>query len=84
MTSSSSSSSALRHTQVLALLLRCEAIFVAATAAVPEARAFVLFGVIEPDHGVLLAAALVLLEEAGVWKETGHRRFYSQCHSVTD
>lgn len=68
----SSSSSTLGHTQVLTLLLRCEAVFVAVAAAVPEARAFVLFGVIEPDHGVVLAAALVLLEEAGVWKETGH------------
>lgn len=68
----SSSSSTLGHTQVLTLFLRCEAVFVAVAAAVPEARAFVLFGVIEPDHGVVLAAALVLLEEAGVWKETGH------------
>lgn len=67
-----SSSSTLGHTQVLTLFLRCEAVFVAVAAAVPEARAFVLFGVIEPDHGVVLAAALVLLEEAGVWKETGH------------
>lgn len=83
----SSSSSTLGHTQVLTLFLRCEAVFVAVTAAVPEARAFVLFGVIEPDHGVVLAAALVLFEEAGIWKETGHTEYrfilIDTCHDNT-
>lgn len=69
-------SAALGQTQVLALVLRGEAVVVAATAAEPEARALVLLGVKEPHHGVVLAAALVLAQEAGVYREThnpGHR-----------
>lgn len=63
-------SAALGQTQVLALVLRGEAVVVAATAAEPEARALVLLGVKEPHHGVVLAAALVLAQEAGVCRET--------------
>lgn len=59
-------SSALGQTEVLALVLRGEAVLVAAAAAVPEARALILLGVKEPHHGVVLAAALVLPQEAGV------------------
>lgn len=70
VTAATSSSPTLGQTEVLALRLRLEAVVVAAAAAVPEARAFVLLGVEEPHHGVVLAAALVLAEEAGVWMET--------------
>lgn len=63
------SSSSLGQTEVLALLFRLEAVAVAAAAAVPEPRTFILFGVEEPHHGVVLAAALVLAEETGVCEE---------------
>lgn len=63
-------SSVLGQTEVLALVLRGEAVLVAAAAAVPEARALTLLGVKEPHHGVVLAAALVLPQEAGVCVET--------------
>lgn len=66
-----SSSPTLRQTEVLTLLLRLEAVIVAAAAAVPKANAFVLLGVKEPHHGVVLAAALVLAEETAVWMEKG-------------
>lgn len=61
------SSSALHHAEVLAVLLRLEAVAVAAAAAVPEAGTFALLRVEEPHHDVVLAAALVLSQEAGVW-----------------
>lgn len=67
------SSPTLRQAEVLALVLRLEAVPVAAAAAIPEARAFVLLGVEEPHHGVVLAAALVLAEEAVIWMETTQR-----------
>lgn len=60
------SSSPTPQAQVLALLLRLEAVFVAAAAAVPEADTFALRGVEEPHHGVVLAAALVLAEQTGL------------------
>lgn len=58
-------SSALRHTEVFTLLLRLEAVVVAAAAAVPETGTFALYGVEEPHHGVVLAVAGVLAEETG-------------------
>lgn len=78
-----SSSPTLRQTQVLTLFLRLEAVRVAAAAAVPEARTFPLFGVKEPHHGVVLAAALVLAEETAVWMETSqwYSKHHSACHS---
>ena len=68
-----SCSSGLGQTEVLALLLRLEAVLVAATAAVPEAGALALLVVVEPHHGVVLAAAGVLAEDTGVWTEAGER-----------
>ena len=68
-----SSSPTLRQTQVLTLLLRVEAVGVAAAAAVPEAGTLALLGVKEPHHGVVLAAALVLAEEAAVCMETSQQ-----------
>lgn len=59
------------HTQVLTRLLAVEAVVVTAAAAVPEARALALLRVVEPDHGVVLAAAGVLAQETGFWKDTG-------------
>lgn len=72
VTAARPSSPTLGQTEVLALRLRLEAVVVAAAAAVPEAGAFVLLGVEEPHHGVVLAAAQVLIQEAGVWVETDH------------
>lgn len=68
-TSGSSPSSTLGQTEALALGLRLEAVVVAAAAAVPEASALVHLVVKEPHHGVVLAAARVLVQEAGVWVE---------------
>lgn len=64
----------MRQTQVLALLLRLEAVSVTVAAAVPEPDALVLNGVEEPHHGVVLAAAGVLALEAGVCTERRRRR----------
>lgn len=64
------SSSTLTQTQVFTLLLRLETVAVAAAAAVPEASALVLLGVEEPHHGVVLTAALVLVQEADLCTET--------------
>lgn len=69
-----SPSPTLGQTEALALRLRREAVVVAAAAAVPEAGAFVLLGVEEPHHGVVLAGAHVLIQEAGVWVETDHMK----------
>lgn len=62
------SSPTLGQAEVLALLLRLEAVVIAAAAAVPEASALVALGVEEPHHGVAPAAALalVLVQEAVV------------------
>lgn len=68
-TSGGSPSSTLGQTDALALGPRLEAVVVAAAAAVPEASALVLLGVKEPHHSVVLAAARVLVQEAGVWAE---------------
>lgn len=70
VTAATSPSPTLGQTEVLALRLRLEAVVIAAAAAIPEAGAFVLLGVEEPHHGVVLAGALVLIQEAGVWVET--------------
>lgn len=70
------------QTEVLALLLRLEAVAVAATATVPEPRTFVLFCVKEPHHGVVLAATRVLVEVTGVWMETGEGLWW--CRSASD
>lgn len=70
----SSSSSTLGETQVFTVLLCLEPVGVAVTAAVPEARAFVLFSVEEPHHGVVLAAAGVLLMETRLWMDRGRER----------
>lgn len=64
---------ALAQAQVLTLVLRGEAVVVAAAAAEPEARALVLLGVKEPHHGVVLATALVLPQEAGICREAQHQ-----------
>lgn len=56
----------LGQTEVLALLLRLEAVVIAAATSVPEASALALLGVKEPHHGEGLAAALVLAQEAVV------------------
>lgn len=62
-----------------------EAVLVSAAAAVPEPRAFVLLGVEEPHHGVVLAAALVLSEEAGVFRgEAGELRLQHDAWIVGD
>lgn len=74
----SSSSPALQQTQALALLLRLEAVPVAAAAAVPEARALALLGVEEPHHGVVLTAALVLRLEAGVFGAEADELWFGQ------
>lgn len=69
-----------RHAHSLTVLLLLEAVFVAAAAAVPEARAFLLTVVKEPHHGVVPAAAGVLVQETGVWMKTGERLRKIQQH----
>lgn len=76
-------SSTLCQTEVLALLLCLEAVFVAAAAAVPEAGTFVLLAVKEPHHGVVLAAAGVLAAETGIWMGGRQERHYSGAGSIS-
>ena len=70
---SESSSLSLCQTRLFAVFLRRKAVFVATTAAVPEASASPLIVVKGPHPRVLMAAAGVLCEQAGGWKKTGER-----------
>lgn len=67
----SSSFWCLRQTEVLAVLLRFEAVLVAAAAAVPEASTATLLVVKEPHYDVVLAAAGVAPEQTSIWMKEG-------------